>query len=131
MASEENSLSCLIEKKAELSKKLYDLEKQIYNLEESYLIDTQLCGNIVKGWDDLLNSKPNISKSDLHKTNKCKDSDRIFSMSSVTSPLRIGHFIQDLKNKNEKKSKNKTPLTKNNDTDFEPPKKKSNRSSLA
>ncbi len=58
------------------------LEKQIYALEGSYLQDTRSLGNILTGWDSYLSSR---GSGALKRPMKFKDSDRLFSLSSVTS----------------------------------------------
>jgi len=71
----------LAEKKNNAEEKLTNLEKKIYALERSYLQDTTTIGNIVAGWD----------KGRLKKTAKpkpFKESDRLFSLSSVTTIKR-------------------------------------------
>jgi len=72
--------SVLIEKKNALERTLQNLEKQIYALETSYLEDTVAVGNILKGWDSYLSTR-----SSGFTRKKFKDSDRLFSLSSVTS----------------------------------------------
>ena len=77
----------LVQKKHELELNLISLEKQIYKFEESYLDETQAFGNVIKGWDNYLTSNlktgTTSQKSD-RKVKKWKDSDRLFSKSSVT-----------------------------------------------
>ena len=77
----------LVQKKHELELNLISLEKQIYKFEESYLDETQAFGNVIKGWDNYLTSNlksgSSSQKSD-RKVKKWKDSDRLFSKSSVT-----------------------------------------------
>ncbi|KAI6659349.1 hypothetical protein LOD99_15020 [Oopsacas minuta] len=77
----------LIQKKHDLELNLISLEKQIYKFEESYLDETQAFGNVIKGWDNYLTSNLKSSGSSQkadRKVKKWKDSDRLFSKSSVT-----------------------------------------------
>lgn len=70
----------LQKKKKELRQELSAIEKQIYDLETQYLEETKDFGNIFTGWDAYLSA----DKSKAKKTINTED--RIFSLSSVTSP---------------------------------------------
>ena len=77
----------LVQRKHDLELNLISLEKQIYKFEESYLDETQAFGNVIKGWDSYLTSNLKNSSSSQKgdkKVKKWKDSDRLFSKSSVT-----------------------------------------------
>eukprot|EP00850_Spirogloea_muscicola_P006189 SM000029S10484 [mRNA] locus=s29:311347:312706:- [translate_table: standard] len=57
---------------------------QVYDLETSYLHDTSQCGNVLKGFDGFLSSTKNASNT--KRPRKFQPEDRLFSLSSVTSP---------------------------------------------
>ncbi|KAK6947478.1 Chromatin modification-related protein Eaf6 [Dillenia turbinata] len=61
----------LMSKREELQEELRSVEKQVYELESSYLKDSNYFGNVLKG---------------LKRSRKLQPEDRIFSLSSVTSP---------------------------------------------
>jgi chromatin modification-related protein EAF6 len=84
--------------KRELEEKLARIERQIYDMETSYLEDTWSQGNVSRGWDNILRKGSrqqdgNItggrgSSAHSARLRKMQDSDRIFSRSSVTSPVK-------------------------------------------
>ncbi|KAF7244779.1 hypothetical protein EG68_08851 [Paragonimus skrjabini miyazakii] len=91
----------LVRKRKALTDNLAALERQIYLFEGSYLDDTAPYGNIINGWDRYLLSAGVTTNSVSSNNNnllaaptrtsgdkrvrKFRDSDRLFSRSSVTS----------------------------------------------
>ncbi|KAL8525210.1 hypothetical protein ACS0TY_014724 [Phlomoides rotata] len=85
-------LSSLLNKREKLQDDLRSVEKQVYELETSYLQESTAFGNALKGFDGFLSSSKNTSN--LKKSRKFQLEDRVFSLSSVTSPaaeeVRVG-----------------------------------------
>ncbi|GJJ71169.1 chromatin modification-related protein EAF6 [Entomortierella parvispora] len=71
-------LNELMTRKKIVDKNLAGLENSIYAFEGSYLEDTLHGGNIIRGFDGYVSTKPEKSRL------KYSDSDRLFSMSSTT-----------------------------------------------
>ncbi|CAH8533091.1 unnamed protein product [Heterobilharzia americana] len=87
----------LLRQRKSLTETLAALERQIYLFEGSYLDDTAPYGNIIKGWDRYLMSNTSNSTITDKRARKFRDSDRLFSRSSVTS-------VSSLNSQNENES---------------------------
>lgn len=72
----------MIEKRQLLETSLIGLEDSIYRLEGSYLEKTSGTGNIIRGFEGLLKN----NASNLRRRADYSESDRLFSLSSLSSP---------------------------------------------
>ncbi|XP_043811068.1 chromatin modification-related protein eaf6 isoform X2 [Manihot esculenta] len=77
-------LASLMGKRENLREELRNIEKQVYELETSYLQDSGHFGNALKGFEGFLSSSK--STTNLKRSRKFQPEDRLFSLSSVTSP---------------------------------------------
>ncbi|XP_048138727.1 chromatin modification-related protein MEAF6 isoform X3 [Rhodamnia argentea] len=77
-------LSSLLAKRAKLHEELRNIEKQVYEMETSYLQDPSQCGNVLKGFEGFLSTSKSTAL--LKRSRKFQPEDRLFSLSSVTSP---------------------------------------------
>ncbi|PWA42698.1 chromatin modification-related protein Eaf6 [Artemisia annua] len=77
-------IASLLAKRAKLHEDLRTFEKQVYDMETAYLQDPSQCGSVLKGYEGFLSSSKSTS---LYKrSRKFQPEDRLFSLSSVTSP---------------------------------------------
>jgi hypothetical protein len=81
LAQPRQELEDLLNRKALVDEQIANIERQIYYLEGSYLEDTALQGNVIKGFEGYLTNR--IGGMDKKK-GRFKETDRLFSMSSST-----------------------------------------------
>ncbi len=73
-------MSAIQKRRKELRTELSLIEKQIYDLESTYLEDSRDFGNIFQGWGQYLSQDKTRPKKGV------QNEERLFSLSSVTSP---------------------------------------------
>jgi chromatin modification-related protein EAF6 len=78
------TLSALQQRKERLDEELKQTEKQVYDLETHYLNESSQHGNVFKGFEGYLSQTKNTTQK---KTRNFKPDERLFSMSSTTSPV--------------------------------------------
>uniref|UniRef100_A0A0D6R792 Chromatin modification-related protein MEAF6 n=1 Tax=Araucaria cunninghamii TaxID=56994 RepID=A0A0D6R792_ARACU len=83
------ALSALLAKRQKLQEELQIVEKQVYDLETSYLQESSQIGNVLKGFEGFLSSTKNTAN--LKRSRKFQPEDRLFSLSSGTSPAVDEH----------------------------------------
>ena len=82
----------LEDQKRKIDQELAAMEAHIYELETSYLANSQTFGNVVKGYEQLMSQKGTQHCSvPVRKpgAKAFKDSERVFTLSSVTSRLQV------------------------------------------
>lgn len=91
------TLKQLEQKRLEAETELKEIEKLIYKVETNYLSKTLAEGNIVRGWESLINQKASKGLGSTRKLagKQFSDKERLFSLSSVTSTVKLHEDLSD------------------------------------
>ncbi|KAG0484232.1 hypothetical protein HPP92_008311 [Vanilla planifolia] len=84
MARSAIMLVAAMNKRKQFQDELQSIERQIYELETGYLQDSNHCGSVLKGFEGYMSSTK--SAINMKRSRKFQLDDRLFSLSSVTSP---------------------------------------------
>ncbi|CAG9311980.1 unnamed protein product [Blepharisma stoltei] len=85
-------LKAIEDKRMAAENELREIERLIFKLETNYLKDASIDGNVIRGWDALINQKASKNSGYLGRKYSNKpysEKDRIFSMSSATIPYKL------------------------------------------
>jgi hypothetical protein len=94
-------LITLSQKRSEIESYLKNLDRYVYEAESKYLESTQNLGNVLKGWDQIFNTKPRNIPQAINPTKKTKfsNNERLFSQSSFNNNQLKDDFLSAQSNR--------------------------------